>query len=254
MAKSSIWAALAGGLGAVSNQMLTQRMQEWEQKLKEQERDLEEKRQLRMNEAKLRQAEESAVRQRAGSIQGTPVLDPATGQYSGWGYDETGKQFGLRPIEGAKAPEGLLEQMRQQTEFERQKQQLGLLNTQAQIQQRQASATAANAQAGASGARAGYYAARTENPERFMRSGAATQPKPPSPTDLKNAREIAEEDVARAMGIRLSDGNLPSTTSPEKKKAYEDAVKRRMNDVLRQTGRAVQQSEFDAASFLSQFQ
>lgn len=252
MAKSSIWAALAGGLGFVGNEMMAQRKAEWEAKLKEQERELEEKRQLRMNEAKLKQAEASAVRQRAGQVQGQPVLDPATGQYSGWGYDQTGQQFGLRPIEGATAPQGLLEQIRAQQEFERQKQQLGLQSTQAQITQREAAAIASRASAGAAGARADLTRATLENPERYRRGGSDTAPKPPSPTDLKNAKEIAEGMVAEEMGVRIRDGK-PAPTE-EQRKDFNDAVKRRMNDVLRQTGRTTPQTEFDPSAFLSQFQ
>lgn len=76
---ASIWAGLAGGLGAASNLLLQRQQREWEAKLKEQEAANDEARSLRMYE-KQRKIDRSM---QAGTIEGTPFVGADGGIY-GW--------------------------------------------------------------------------------------------------------------------------------------------------------------------------
>lgn len=122
-------AFLGGAAGAYSNVAL----ENYRQRLKEIEDKNAEARELRMSEAKLRQAEESERRRRPGTLVGNPQLSVADGGYVGLRYDEQGN---LKADKLADAPQGLLAQAKQEQERQLASEQLKEKALLAQIEQR----------------------------------------------------------------------------------------------------------------------
>jgi len=190
----SVWAAIAGGL----NEVQRKNLQAYEQRLKEQEERNKEAREERMARLRAEIAEESAVRMRAGTVQGNPTPTPGGGIMA-FQWDESGRNLSRQEI--GRLGEDEIEAQRREQEAAARRQELDELKLLTGIGKDEAAASRYRAGAFRESQTGLLRQAERENPETHGRGRNNSNERRPSPQQIAQARKLAEDEV-RDPGAR----------------------------------------------------